>query len=195
MRITLVILVNLFCIGAFGQKIEYRHDSLYVNNYFVDAQISKVTLDSLLGAISKTKTSKDDYTISPVTGKKVIRTTYFYYDLGLFFRKYNHDISKLSIGIKLYRDNEPKKDKESELKETFRGQLFIAENLINDKRKIEQLKKMENCTVTASQATLGSYSMLIGGDIFYEKNVIRLSFDSKTSELKEVFIHHNFKDR
>ena len=45
------------------------------------------------------------------------------------------------------------------------------------------------------QASLGTNSTIIGGDIIYEQNVIRLSFDSKTKKLKSVFIGHNFKDR
>ena len=180
---------------ATGQKIEYRHDSLFVNNFYVDAQTTKATIDSLLNTKGKTKTSKDNDKLNPTTGKKVVRTTDFYYDLGLFFRKYDYDTTKLSVGIKLYRDTDPKEDKQSELTETFKGQLFIADNYINDKRTIEQLQQLKNCSVTIDQASLGSYSTIIGGDIIYEQNIIRLSFDRKTKELKSVFIHHNFKDR
>ena len=79
--------------------------------------------------------------------------------------------------------------------ETFKGQLYIAENFINDKRQIEQLQNLNNCSVTVSKASLGSYSTIIGGDIIYQQNVIRISFDRQTKELTDVFIHHNFKDR
>ena len=40
-----------------------------------------------------------------------------------------------------------------------------------------------------------SNQRIIGGDIIYEKNIIRLSFDQKTREMNAVYIHHNFKER
>ncbi|MEJ8843999.1 hypothetical protein WG954_16520 [Lacibacter sp. H375] len=195
MRIIITTFLVAFYSIATGQKIEYRHDSLFVNNFYVDAQTNKATVDSLLNTKGKTKTSKDNDKINPATGKKVVRTTDFYYDLGLFFRRYDYDTTKLSVGIKLSRDTDQKEDKQSELTEPFKGQLFIADNYINEKRTIEQLQQLKNCSVTVSQASLGSYSTIIGGDIIYEQNIIRLSFDKKTKELKSVFIHHNFKDR
>jgi hypothetical protein len=88
-----------------------------------------------------------------------------------------------------------KEDRQDELTEPFKGELYIGGHYINDKRTPEQLKQLENCSVTLSIARLGSYSSLIGGDIIYMQNIIRLMFDSKTKELKSVFIHHNFKDR
>jgi hypothetical protein len=195
MRIIITIFLVIFYLLATGQNIEYRHDSLFINKFFVDAQTNKATIDSLLNTKGKTKTSKDNDKLNPATGKKAVRTTDFYYDLGLFFRRYDYDTTKLSVGIKLYSDTDPKEDKQSELTETFKGQLFIADNYINEKRTIEQLKQLNYCTVTVSQASLGSYSTIIGGDIIYEQNIIRLLFDRKTKELKSVFIHHNFKDR
>lgn len=176
-------------------KIEYRHDSLFVNKFYVDAQTRKSTLDSLLNAKARTKTSKDKDKINPATGKKVVQTTDFYYDLGLYFRRYDYDTTKLSVGIKLYRDTDAKEDKHSELTETFKGDLYIADNYINYERTVEQLQQLKNCSVTISTLSLGSYSSILGGDIVYLQNIIRLSFDSKTSQLKSLFIHHNFKDR
>ncbi len=195
MRIALAIFLAAFNFVARGQRIAYLHDSLFVNSLYVDAQTNKSTLDSLLNSKAKTRTSKDDDTINPATGKKVIRTTLFYYDLGLFFRKYDYDTTKLSVGIKLYRDSDPKEDRRKELTEIFKGQLYIADNYINDKRTIEQLRQLKNCSVTTSTVSLGSYSYPLGWDIVYEQNIIRLSFDKKTSGLTDVFIHHNFKDR
>ena len=195
MRTAITILLAAFSVVATAQKIEYRRDSLFVNSFYIDAQTRKSTIDSLLNAKGKTKASKDNDKLNPVTGKKVVRTTDFYYDLGLFFRRYDYDTTKLSVGIKLYRDTDPKEDRQSELTEPFKGQLYIAENYINDKRTLEQLQQLKNCSVTTSSVSLGSYSSLIGGDIIYLQNIIRLSFDRKTSELKSVFIHHNFKDR
>lgn len=190
--IFLVVFLSLF---TAAQKIEYNHDSLFVNNFYVDAQTSKSTIDSLLNAKGKSRASKDKDKINPSTGKKAIETTDFYYDLGLFFRRYDYDSTKLSVGIKLYRDTDSKADRQSELTEPFKGELYVAGNYINDKRTIDQLHELKNCNVTVSMVSLGSISSLIGGDIIYQQNIIRLSFDRKTNELKAVFIHHNFKDR
>lgn len=195
MRITITIFLALVFSVAKGQKIEYRNDSLFINNFFVDASINKTTLDSLLKSKGKTKTSKDTDKINPATGRKVVRTTEFYYDLGLFFRKYDNDTTQISVGIKLYRDTDPKKDKEKELTEPFKAELFIADNFINDKRTMEQLQTLKNCTVTRSYVSIGTYTYPVGGDIVYKESIIRISFDKQTNELTDVFIHHNFKDR
>ena len=195
MRIILVIFLIFISSICIGQKIEYRNDSLFVNNIYVNAQTNKEMLDNILDSKAKVKISKDDMRKNQATGKKVVRTTYFYYDLGLFFRKYDYDTTKLSIGIKLYRDVDPKEDRQKELTETFNGQLIIADNLINDKRQITELQALKNCRVTVDQVVLGSYKAIIGGDIIYQQNIIRLSFDKRTNELTSVFIHHNFKDR
>lgn len=195
MRVIITIFCLTFYFLATGQKIEYRHDSLFVNNVYVDAQTDKAAIDSLLSTKGKIRTSKDNYKLNPETGKSVVLTTYYYYDLGLFFRRYDYDTAKLSVGIKLYRDTDRKVDRQAELTETFKGELLIAGNYMNDKRTIVQLQQLKNCAVRVSQATVGSYSSIIGGDIIYEQNIIRLSFDIRTKELISVFIHHNFKDR
>jgi hypothetical protein len=195
MRTAITILLVAFSLVVTAQKIEYRHDSLFVNSFYVDAQTSKFTLDSLLTAKGKTKTSRDKYKIDPSTGKKAVQTTDFYYGLGLFFRRYDYDTTKLSLGVKLYRDTDAKADRQDELTGTFKGELYIAGNYINDKRTLGQLQQLKSCRVTTTSVSLGSYSSLIGGDIIYLQNIIRLAFDRKTSELKSVFIHHNFKER
>jgi hypothetical protein len=126
---------------------------------------------------------------------------YFYFrtfnrlQLPADFMGYEYSTTKPSVGIKLYRDKDRKEDRQSESTEPFAGELFIADNYINDKRTIGQLRQLKNCSVTISTVSSGSYSSLIGGDIIYLENIIRLLFDSKTSELTSVFIHHNFKDR
>lgn len=89
----------------------------------------------------------------------------------------------------------PKEDQESVLSNTFPGSLLIGGNIINDNRRITVLEKLPNILVTTMNMKLATYNRLLGGDIIYGENVIRLRFDSKTDELTEVFIHHNFKDR
>ena len=195
MREVFILFLASFSLTTFAQKVEYRNDSLYINNLFVDAQTNASTLDSVLNAKGKTKKSKSSFKENQITGKKVVQTTRFYYDLGLFFRTYDNDSTQLSVGVKLYRDTDKREEKQSELTEPFKGQLFIADNFINDKRSIEELEKLKNCSVTVSKASLGSYSTIIGGDIIYKESVIRLSFDKTTKGLKALFIHHNLKDR
>ncbi len=194
MRAVVTILSVALSLVVTAQKVEYTNDSLFVNNFYVDALTSKFTIDSLLNAKGKSKASKDKDKINPITGKKAVETTLFYYDLGLFFRWYDYDTTKLSVGIKLYRDTDSKVDRQSELTEPFKGELYVAGNYINDKRTIDQLNELKNCSVTVSMVSLGSISSLLGGDIIYLENIIRLSFDRKTNELKAVFIHHIFKD-
>jgi hypothetical protein len=195
MRIIFTILLAAFCSLAYGQKVEYRHDSLFINDYFVDAQTGNPTLDSLLESKGKTRRSTDKYSIDSSTGKKLKLTTRSYNDLGLLFRRYDDDPTKLSVRIKLYRETDAKRERKDELTETFGGELYIAGNYLNGKRTLAQLKELRNCTVTTSSISFGSYTGLLGGDIVYGENVIRLAFDKQTSELISVFIHHNFKER
>ncbi len=195
MRLGLPFILTLLSFSVFGQEVAYRHDSLFLNNYFVDAATSKRVLDSLLQSTGKTKRSKDKFRKNPITGKKVRQTTLFYYDEGLFFRKYDHDSTKMSIGIKLYREVDKSKERRTELKKPFKGKLYIAGNYINDKRQIEQLRNLENCSVVIKRLTFRETSAILGGDLVYMDNLIRLSFDNTTEELTAVFIHYNFKDK
>ncbi len=189
------IFLTFICFDVSGQRIEYRNDSLLVNDIYVNAQTTKTKLDSLLKSVSKAKKSKSDIPKCDNPNKKVVRTTYFYYDLGLFFRKYDCDTSKLSVGIKLYNDSDGKYDKKyNELTNTYQGQLIIAGNIMNGKRELQELEQMNNCKVTISKLTFGSFSRILGGDLIYTKNLIRLSFDSKTNKLTYVYIHHNFQN-
>ena len=156
----------------------------------------KRRLTNFLFQEAKKKNSKSNFRKHPITGKKVIETTFYYLDLGLFFRKYDFDTTKLSVGIKLYSNTIDKEEKVHGLPgRAFSGQLYIAENFINDKRQIAELQKLNNCTVTVDEAVIGSYRTIIGGDIIYKQNIIRLTFDRQTKELTSVIIHHNFKDR
>src|SRR5204863_9933217 len=100
MRTIFALLLIFFSSIAIGQKIEYRNDSLFLNSFYVDAQTGKYIIDSLLNVKGKTKTSKDNDKLNPATGKKVARVTDFYYGLGIFFRRYDYDTTKLSVGIK-----------------------------------------------------------------------------------------------
>lgn len=190
MRYLFFIYLTFVSVFAAGQNIVYRNDSLFVNNFYVNASTSKLDFDSLLAKAGKEKFSKDKD--NPPTGRKVKQTTYYYHDLGLFFRKYAYDTTKLSIGIKLYPYYSNKEEANNGMPgRSFSGQLFIAENLINNKRQVSALQKMKGCTVTVSEVSYGSHKTIIGGELIYQQNIIRLAFDKQTRELTEVFIHHN----
>lgn len=196
MRIHFISTLLTFCLFVKGQIIEYRNDSLFIENVYVDAQTPKNQLDKILGESGRTINSKSDFRRHPATGKKVKETTIYYLNHGLYFRKYDYDSTKLSIGVKLYQYKISKDEANYGMSgRPFTGQLFIAENLINGKRSFSELQKMKNCTLTVDEAVIGSYKRIIGGDIVYKENIIRLSFDNQTNELTEVVIHHNFKDR
>lgn len=190
MRIALSVVFIILYVAATGQKIEYRQDSLFINSYFVDIHTSKTTLDSLLGAKGRVKTSKDKLMPNPITHKPAILTTNFYSEIGLFFRRYDYDSTKFSVGIKLYHDSDAKFDREEAWKGVFKGQLYIADNYINDKRTMAQLDGLENCRVTYEQLRMGSYTSILGGDIIYGKNIIRLALDYHTTELNAIYIHY-----
>jgi hypothetical protein len=193
MRYIFFIFLNFSSLFVAGQKIEFRNDSLFVNDFHVDASTGKLAFDSLLRKAGKKKISKDKENLA--TGKKVKQTTYYYHDLGLFFRKYTYDTTKLSIGIKLYPYYINKEEANNGIPgRPFSGQLFIAENLINNKRQVSELQKMKNCTVTVSEMSYGSNKTIISGELIYQQKIIRLAFDRQTKELAEVFIHHNSKE-
>jgi|CXWL01.1.fsa_nt_gi hypothetical protein len=196
MRITFIIFLIIFYLAATGQKIEYRNDSLFIENIYVDAQTPKDELDKILNEPGKTRKSKNNFRKHPVTGKKVREKTIYYLNHGLYFRRYDYDTTKFSVGLRLYPYMVDKQEKVYGLPgRAFSGQLYIGENFINDKRTISELQTLKNCSVTLEEVVWGTYRTIIGGDIIYKQNIIRLSFDPQNKELTSVLIHHNFRDR
>ncbi len=194
MKIILLFILSILFFESNGQKIVYRHDSLFVNNIYVDAQTKKHTIDSLLNSKGETKTSKDEDTKNPGTGKKVVLTTYFYNDLGLFFRKYNYNKSALTFGIKLSDDTDPNKVKQNGLENIFKGDFFIDENFMNDKRKVSQLQNLKNCQVLFRYLSTSARDYLVEGEIIYGTNTITILFDETSCELTTVFINIDLKN-
>lgn len=180
-------------LSVVGQKIEYRNDSLFINNLFVDASIEKDVLDSLIGSSGKVKRSKDKFRRIKETGKKEKVKTVYYQDKGLFFRTFEHDSTKLMVRIKFTHDSDRKKNKKSELKRIFTGKLFIAGNHINDNLEVSQLKDLENCRLEMLYVSFGSKSERLGGELICMRNMIKLSFDDNTDYLTTLSILHNFK--
>lgn len=180
----------IFICEANAQNIHYRNDSLFVNETYVNEEITKEELDVLLGYKGKIKTSKNKYIYD-----KTKQTTWYYHDLGLFFRKYENKPNRLHLGIKLYEELDPKMDKSrSELKSVFKGELRIGNDYMNDKRTFEQLQNLESSMFNLSTMLFGSYSQILGGELIYKGQQIRISFDKETSKLTTIHIHHNWKN-
>ncbi len=184
----------LFYVAATSQTIEYRNDSLFVDNLFIDAKTDKSKIDSLLGTNHKTKSSKDDYRINPTTGTNVIQTTDYYYDKGLFFRRYDFDKTALTVGIRMLSGTNKKAETKTGLAKSFEGQLLILENQMNDKKKSSQLTNLKNCEVMFRSLRTSSREYLMQGEILHGKNQITIFFDEDTNEVTSIFISLNLTD-
>ena len=180
----------IFICKVNAQNIHYRNDSLFINETYLNEETTKEELDILLKSKGKTKTSKSKY-----TPEKTKETTWYYHDLGLFFRKYENKPERLHIGIKLHEELDPKMDKSrSQLKSKFKGELYIGDDYMNDKRTLAQLKNLKSSTFTLSTMMFGSYNQVLGGELIYEGQQIRISFDKETSKLTTLHIHYNLKN-
>ncbi len=199
MRLILTIFLAMIYFEVAGQKIEYLNDSLFINDFFIDALTPKSIIDKILNETGKTTKSKSKFRKNPTTGKNVKEKTVIYLNNGLYFRWYDYDSTKLSIAIRLHAYTNGKDEANYGIPgNLFQGKLFIAGNYLNDKRLVADLQKLENCKVTIEEVSLGAspgIRKIIGGDIVYKENIIRLSFDPSIEQLTTVLIHHNFKDR
>ena len=55
------------------------------------------------------------------------------------------------------------------------------------------MKQMKNVAVSFQESYPGGKKTIIGGEILYQKDIIRLSVDKKTQEITAVNFYHNFK--
>lgn len=195
LQITTTIFLTLLSVMAIGQKVEYRNDSLFIDNVYVDAQTPKDTLDKILNETGKIRKFKKAFQKHPLSEKKVKRTTIYYLDLGLSFTQYKYDKTKLSVVIRLHPYSNSKLEANAATGKLYSGQLFIGENYINNKRHLADLQGLENCKVTVKKAFFGvrNDERIIEGNIIYQQNIIKLSFDPSTEQLTSVSIHHNFE--
>ncbi len=192
MRISIFIIFSMITFGSKGQKIEYRNDSLFINGFYVNAFTSKLTLDSLLH--DKGKIEKRLGKPYSLTKERVKQTSYTYSKLGLIFGKTDFDTTRLSIAIKLYRNSNPSVDQNNMRTNPFKGELYIADNYMNDKRTVEQLQKLNNCTLQYKQNHLsinGQPHTITFANLVYQESLVNILFDSDTNETTCVFIYHN----
>ena len=76
----------------------------------------------------------------------------------------------------------------------FKGELYIADNYMNDKRTIEQLQKLNNCTLQYQQSHISAFGQphtITIANLIYQESLVNILFDSDTNETTCVFIYHN----
>jgi len=198
-RIVLGILfINiLFCQQnrVFGQVLSYQNDSMFINNVYVNETTPKSTFDSLFNSLGKIKVRKSEHRIDSTSNKKAKETTWYYRDKGIFIRKYSDNDNQISFGIKFVRDSDRKKDSLKKLKKEFVGKLYIGKDLITPGANHDELNRLKSSSLSIAKLNFGDYESILGGDLLYKQNIIRISFDSEKETLKSIFIHHNFKER
>ncbi|OIR12797.1 hypothetical protein GALL_58640 [mine drainage metagenome] len=187
MRFILFIILIHTSVLVMGQRIDFRNDSVFVNNYYVTGSTSISTFDSLLNARGKEKKKMAKY--KPGTKEMIKWTSYTYNKEGLIFNKNDYDTTHLGVAIKLYRNTDPAVDQNNMATRTFKGELFIDENYMNDKRTIEQLQKLKNCSVTYKESTFSSHTGIVICNIIYQKRPINVRFDFMTNQLTCIFIN------
>ena len=187
MRIVLLSVCICFSFTGFSQKIDFRNDSLFVNNYYLDGYTNKATLDSLLETKGKEKKHIGKW--KPGTKERIHYLNYTYKRLGLQFTKNDYEPEKMSVSIKLYKNSGSFQYQNPDIYGTFKGALFIAENYLNDKRKIEDLQRLKNCTITYEESTVNSHTIISFCKIIYKNRIIVVLFDYETNELTNVFIN------
>lgn len=193
MRFSFLTFFTIIFFVSKGQKVEYRNDSLFINSFYVNAFTSKLTLDSLLKDKGKIGEHLGKY--KPMTKERTKETSYTYKRLGLIFSKTDYDSTRLSIAIKLYRNSDPVVDENNMSTKPFKGELFIGDNFMNDKRTIEQLQKLNNCKLEYKQSHLsfsGQPRTITIANLIYQESLINILFDSASNETTCVFIYHNW---
>jgi hypothetical protein len=187
MRTRFIILFFHFSLSVIGQRIDFRNDSLFINNLFVNGHTNKSTFDSLLGDKGKEKEMEGKH--KPGAKETVIKWTKITYkDLGLIFTKNDYDPATLAIGVKLHKNSNPDVDWNNMPTKIFKGELYIDNNYMNDKRTIGQLNKLENCTVNCQQSTFAGRTGIVNCNIICLDKEIRALFDFQTNELTCIFI-------
>ncbi len=112
---------------------------------------------------------------------------YIYKSKGLKFLKNNVDESQLSVAVKIYKHVNPDIDHQHMPGEVFKGQFYIDENYMNDKRGIDQLQQLKNCSVTYKMSNYSSNPVITICNIHYQKRPIIVRFDS-SNKMTIIFI-------
>lgn len=186
----ILVLLHLFSIG---QVISFHDDSLKINKINIDAHTTAKQLDKLLGAKHSKVKLKSDLNIKTHTGIKVKQVAYYYSSLGLAFRTYKDDPLKYSFSIKLSDASDGSDEFDGKLDKPFSGYFFLASNVMTGHKTVDDIKQMKNVAVSFQESYPGGKKTIIGGEILYQKDIIRLSVDKKTQEITALHFYHNFK--
>lgn len=186
----ILVLLHLFSIG---QVISFHDDSLKINKIYIDAHTTAKQLDGLLGAKHSTVKMKSDLNIKTHTGIKVKQVAYYYPALGLVFRTYKDDPLKYSFSIKLSDPSDGSDEFAGKLDKLFSGYLFMVSNVMTGHKTVDDIKLMKNVAVSFQESYPGGKKTIVGGEILYQKDIIRLGIDKKTQEITSVNFYHNFK--
>ena len=186
-RLFFFLLFTHFSFLAVSQKIDFRNDSLFVNGYFIDGRTSKSTLDSLLNEKGRLKRIVGKY--KPGTLELSKWSKIIYNKSGLIFTKKDYDSLNLSLSIKLYKNSNAEIDYTNMPTKTFKGTLFIDSNYMNDKKTVDQLQKLKNCSFSCKESTISGQSRTIFCNILYRQREIRGIFDFKTNTMTCIFIY------
>lgn len=168
----LLIQVSLF---AVGQRIDFRNDSLFVNNYHVKWQTGKATLDSLLKTKGTERKRKGKH--KPGTTERMKLVSYTYKKSGLVFNKNDYDTINLYVSIKLRKNSNADVDHNNLPVKPFKGELYIESNFMNDKQSIDDLQNLQNCSVSFTKATMLSHTGIVYCKITCQNRPIRVLFD------------------
>jgi ascorbate-specific PTS system EIIC-type component UlaA len=136
MRFIFFLLLTLPSFISIAQKVECRNDSIFINSFYINASTSKATIDNILKVTGKTKQQLGHY--KPMTKERMRVTSYTYNKLGMIFRKYDYDSTKLSIVIKLSRNS-------NIATKLFMGDLYFANSHINEIKRLDQIQQLKDC--------------------------------------------------
>jgi hypothetical protein len=145
----------------------------------VDGSTKISTLDSLMKSAGKIKKVKGK--IKHESSEKIVWKKYIYRSKGIIFTKNESDTTQLSIAIKIQRNSNEEVDQNNMPTKVFAGSLFIGDNYMNDKRQVEQLKKLNDCIMT--------YNKVFMSVLVYQQRQIKVLFDLMTHEVTCIFIN------
>ncbi|HQU56884.1 MAG TPA: hypothetical protein PLG88_05620 [Chitinophagaceae bacterium] len=182
MRCCFSIFILLIGLSAFGQRIDFRNDSLFINHQYVDNHTPKSTLDQLMGMVGKEKTSAGKQ-----VKNKIFYTFYIYKKLGVKFFKKNTDSSHLSVGIKFYKNTDGSFSKNLHLK-TFKGEMYIDGNYMNERRSIAQLENTTSWFVFYRTSRFMGEDFILYATLHYGKREIRALFDRIKKLMNCIYI-------
>ena len=177
MRLTFLFFLIQCSVFVYGQRIDLRNDSLFINTHFVNGLTSKSTLDSLLKSKGYEKTGHSKS--FPNTNEIHKLTSYIYYNKGLIFGKNDYEKTHLSVSVKLKRNENSRVDENNMQTDIFRGNFFIGDYCINNIKNYEQLQYLKDCSVSGD----------IIYDIVYQDRKIKAFTDFQTGALTIVVIY------